>query len=815
MKILKFGGTSVGSPEALKAVLHIVGDLQKQEKIAVVVSALGGVTDQLIRIAKASAQRVESYLSLYQELKERHLKTIRALLAEPEGVIASLEGQFKELENLLYGIFLIQECSLRTLDLVMSFGERLSAQMVTAFLLERGILAEFLDTRPLIQTDEHFGNARVCFKESYQNLREYFQAHSALQVATGFIGSTSRHETTTLGRGGSDYTASLLGNALDAIEVEIWTDVNGVMTADPRKVSKAFSIPTLSYEEAMEMSHFGAKVIHPPTMQPALEKNIPLRIKNTFCPEFEGTLIAHRVSPSSFPIKGISSIHEVALLRVQGSGMVGVAGISMRLFGSLARAHINIVLISQASSEHSICLAIEPKEAFLAKKLIEEEFQLEIQAQQIDPVSVEEPLSIIAVVGENMRNTPGVSGKLFKALGKNGVNVAAIAQGSSELNISVVIPQADESKALNALHDAFFLSDLKTVNLFIVGTGLIGKTLLQQLQKQKAFLKQEMALEIRVVALANRKKMLFQPQGIDPAHALSALEHSKSTLDLPTFLHEIERLNLAQSVFVDCTASETLANAYPEILKQSISIVTPNKRANSGKYVQYQKLKNLALRHNVKFLYETTVGAGLPVISVLQDLRNSGDQILKIEAVLSGSLSYIFNTFDGTRPFSTLVQEARQKGYTEPDPRDDLSGMDVARKLLILAREIGVPLELSDIQVENLVPPSCQTIPDLSSFFEAFSEHDSSFLERYQEAKHAHKKLVYLACFEEGQAQVRLTALTSKHPFYSLSGSDNMIAFTTARYREQALVIKGPGAGAEVTAAGVFADIIKISNYLL
>ncbi len=804
MKILKFGGTSVGSPERIQKVIEIIKGYKNS---AVVVSAFGGVTDKLIDVGRSAAEGSKAYKKMFQEIEKQHITAVKKLVKNPAKTLKEVRTTLKELEEVLRGINLIKEVSKRTLDLVMSFGERLSA-----YIIAQSLNAEFLDSRLLIKTDENFGYAKIQVQRSNKNIQEYFKKHKRLQIITGFIATTDLNETTTLGRGGSDYTASFFAAALKAEEIEIWTDVDGIMTADPRKVKKAFSIPNISYQEAMEMSHFGAKVIHPPTMQPALSQKIPIRIKNTLNPSFEGSVISKEKCTREHIVKGISSISNVALLRLEGGGMVGVAGVAKRLFESLANENISVILISQASSEHSICFAIDEKLTKKAKKVIEEEFSLEIQAKQVRPVSIEKGVSIIAIVGENMRNTPGVSGKLFQALGKNGVNIVATAQGSSELNISTVISEKDESKALRAIHNAFFLSEVQSLHLFMIGTGLIGSTLLSQIEKERRRHLRDQHLDIKIIGLANSKKMLFEEDGIKLENWQSELKKSKKTSDVRAFTEEMNNLNLPNSVFVDCTSSEQVTKEYPKILKDSISIVTPNKKACSAKMQEYLKLSLAASKSNAKFLFETNVGAGLPILSTLNDLMNSGDQILRIEAVLSGTLSYIFNSFTGEKKFSEVVKEAKEKGYTEPDPRDDLNGLDVARKLLILARESGYLLDLDDIKVENLVPENCRKAKDVNEFFEELEKSEDYFSNKLKDAQAENKKLCYIATLHGNKARIRLTAIDQSHPFYNLSGSDNIISFTTNRYSSTPLVVKGPGAGAQVTAAGVFADILKTSN---
>ena len=833
MKILKFGGSSVENPERIRNVINIILNSQKENKeIAVIFSAFGGVTDKLIETSALAAKGDERYKKLFSELEKRHLDTVNSLIAveKQTKVLNHIKNLLKELEALILGVYLVKELSPKTLDAVVSIGEILSAYIISEYLKEKTD-AEFLDARNLIKTDEGFNNAGIDFELSNKNIREYFEGknnangnnnrgrdknanNNPIQCITGFIGATPSGQTTTLGRGGSDYTAAIFAAALDADEIEIWKDVDGVMTADPRKVKKAFSIASMTYKEAMELTHFGAKVIYPKTMAPAMQNNIALRIRNSFNPKFEGTVVSNAEVKNDYPIKGISSITDIALLRVEGPGMIGVSGISMRLFGALARKNISAILITQASSEHSICFAVEPKQASAAKKVLEEEFALEIKANLIDEVIVESELSILAIVGESMRKATGVSGKLFQALGKNGINVIAIAQGSSELNISVVINKADEVKALNVIHDAFFLSGARTVNLFLVGTGLIGSTLLKQIHVHSKFLNEHYSIDVKVVAIGNTKNMKFKEEGINLDDWKQELENA-SAMDISKFVKLMKLANLSNSVFVDCTASDEVVKHYEDILKSSISIVTPNKRASSSKLENYLKLKAAAQKHGVKFLYETNVGGGLPIISTLQDLFYSGDKILKIEAVLSGTLSYIFNNFKGEKKFSETVKKAKELGYTEPDPRDDLNGLDFARKLLILAREAGFMLELDDVSVENILPDACVKAKSVDEFFLELERNETFFEQKKKAAESKGKTLRFIGILENGKARISLVEVDNMHPFYSLSGADNIISFTTQRYLERPLVIRGPGAGAEVTAAGVFADVINTANYLV
>jgi aspartokinase/homoserine dehydrogenase 1 len=814
VKILKFGGSSVRDAECIRQVMAIIqAEVSSSccSQVSVVVSAMGGVTDSLIAAAKSAAAD-DVYLTLIDALYNRHVEAVSILLPPNNcsAAIDHLNEEFSALKQILQGVSLLKELSLRTLDLLMSFGERLSAYLIAQAIAPVFPSARFWDARELIKTDDHFGSARVLLEKSYALLLKQWQKEPQLPIITGFIGSTEQGETTTLGRGGSDYTAALVGAALSASEIQIWTDVSGVMTADPRKVPTAFPLPEMSYKEALEISHFGAKVIHPPTIAPALQAAIPLRIKNTFDPTAPGTYISCVPHSAGASICGISSIDDIALMRVEGSGMVGVCGIAMRLFSALAKKQINIILISQGSSEHSICFAITPQSAPSAKLAIEEEFALELQVALLDPVIVESHLAALAVVGENMRHTSGICGILFGALGRNGINVIAIAQGSSEYNISFVIAKEDVTKALNVIHEEFFLSGTTTLNLFLIGAGLIGRTLLQQIARQLPLLRKELPLDIRLVAVANSRSMAFVSDGIDPNCWKDALDSAKEPFTLHAYLQKMRESNKINSVFVDCTASQEVADHYPEILESNISIVTPNKKANSSSYATYKRLKALSQKKGVHFLYETNVGAGLPIIGTLKDLLQSGDKVLTIEGILSGTLSYIFNLLDGKQSFSALVRQASAKGFAEPDPRDDLNGMDIRRKLLILVRECGYPLELEDVLLEPLLPETCFSAPTVEAFYRELEKCDDAWMQRQQLAAADGKVLRYIAFFSEGIAKISLEAIDASHPFFHLSGSDNIIAFTTERYRDNPLVIKGQGAGAEVTAGEVFADIIRL-----
>jgi len=817
MKILKFGGSSVAKPERIKKVINILKAYQtKNERFTVVFSAFGGITDQLVEMSQLAEKGDTSYETIFHDFSNRHSETVKFLIDLPQQniILKELEENHAILKNLLHGILLVREASGRTMDYVLSFGERNSCFIISQALKQEGLDTHYLDARKIIKTDKTFGSAKVDLSTTYQQIKSYYDEHPGIHVVTGFISSAKKGLTTTLGRGGSDYTAAILAAGLEASSIEIWTDVNGVLTADPRKVKAAFTIPEMTYAEAMEMSHFGAKVIYPPTLQPALSKNIPLTIKNTFNPEFPGTLISDHSSKNGHPVRGISSTSNIALLTLQGGGLFGVPGIAARLFNALAQANINIILITQGSSEHSISFAVQPQFARKSKKRVEIAFEYEIQSRLIDPVKVEEDLSVVAIIGENMRYQPGISGRLFQALGKNGINCIAIAQGSSELNISVVIPKSDEGKALNALHESFFLSDIQELHVFMIGVGLIGSTLIEQIKKQADFLKEKRQLLIKIVGLTNSKKMIFSPEGINLENWKEQLDNSEEKMILDRFVAKMKTYNLSNTIFVDNTANEIIASKYNEILDASISISTPNKIATSSTYLQYQQLKALAEKRGVQFLYETNVGAGLPVISTLNDLIDSGDEILKIEGVLSGSLSFIFNSFGPGMKFSDIVNQAAELGYTEPDPRIDLKGIDVRRKLIILARETGLPLEAKDVEIESILPEACITAKSVADFFGEVKKADNYFEERRSNAAADNKVLRMVATLENNKAKIKLEAVGPDHPFYSLNGSDNMIVFTSERYKDRPLVIRGPGAGAEVTAAGVFAEIISIGNSL-
>ncbi len=813
MKVLKFGGSSVGTAESIENLLGILKELYEQgERPITVLSAMSGVTNLLTGFAEQAADGQEFEKGLI-ELEAKHFEVVKKLIAvrSQNPVLTQLKIYFNELEELLQSVHSLRELSYQSRDLIVSYGERCSTFLVAKIAEQYFPEALFVDARDLIKTDSHFGHAQVDNKISEVLIVDFVKRNAGkLLFITGFIGSDEKGRTTTLGRGGSDYTAAIIGSILNAERIEIWTDVEGMLTADPRIVKKAFPLPVLSYTEAMELSYFGAKVIYPPTMMPAFLKRIPIVIRNTFNPSFPGTIIQHDSGQSDFPIKGISSINSVSILNLSGSGMIGKAGFSGRLFTLLARKQINVILITQSSSEHSITFAVHPDDALRAKRLIEQEFELELDARKLLPLAIEEHLSILAIVGENMKQTPGMSGKLFSALGRNGINVRAIAQGSSEYNISVIISRLDLSKALNAVHDAFFAELRKTLHVFCLGTGNIGGTLFKQIQRQHSFLQDNNDLDIKIVGMSNSRKMYIDTEGIDLSDWAAVLDSQGETAELEGFVSQMKALNLPNCVFIDNTASEQPTHYYEEIFQSSISIVTCNKIANSGSYKQYKLLKETARSHGVDFYYETNVGAGLPIVRTLKDLMMSGDRIIRIEAILSGTISYIFNNFDGKSSFHDIVKNAHQLGYTEPDPRDDLNGTDFMRKMLILARDAGYAMEASDVTLGAILPQACINAPNVDSFYEELKNADEHFNKLIAKALEENKVLRYIGILEDGKVVINLEMVDSQHPFYSLSGSDNVISFTTERYIDRPLVVKGPGAGAEVTAAGVFAELVNV-----
>jgi aspartokinase/homoserine dehydrogenase 1 len=813
MKVLKFGGTSVANSESINKTIAIVKQAVEKDSSIVVVSALGGTTDKLIDAVKMAAAGNLEYKEVLKTIENRHLETVRELIPieHQSATLSLIKNKCNELEAICEGAFLLQEASLRTLDNIMSYGELMSSLIISARLNALNIKHQWIDTRKIIKTNANYGNAVVDKTLTNRSIQDFFSKNDTrLYIVPGFIASDTNGVTTTLGRGGSDYTAAIIAAAIETQSLEIWTDVSGMMTADPRLVNNAKIISNISYLEAMELSHFGAKVIYPPTIQPVMDKGIPTWIKNTFAPNDYGTLIQQKADNNKNSISGISSIGKIALLNLEGTGMAGVPGISKRLFEALSNERINVILITQASSEFSICVGVDETVVNKAKEVVDIEFTNEIAVKKVEPVSIEINLSIVALVGENMKNHTGISGKMFAALGRNGVNIRAIAQGSSEKNISTVIRSEDVKKAVNVLHEEFFETVHKELNLFIAGAGNVGGILIEQLKKQLYFIDEQLLLNIRVIGIASSKKMLLNENGVDLKDWKNQLA-SAPAMDLKTYINYIINNNLRNSVFVDVTASDQTATCYDDLLKRSISVVACNKIACSSNYDNYKYLKNLAKEFNASFLYETNVGAGLPIIGTLNDLIRSGDKINKMEAVLSGTLNFVFNNYDGSRTFAEVVKQAQDEGYTEPDPRLDLSGKDVMRKILILSRETGVEMEIDEIQNNSFLPESC-ILGSVSDFYKELEKQEPHFKKLYETAVKEDKKLKFVAKFENGKASVGLQHISKEQDLYHLYGKDNVVLFYTNRYSQQPLVIKGAGAGADVTASGIFADIIRTAK---
>ena len=814
MKILKFGGTSVANAQNIKLVLNIVQDKAKQDQLVVVVSAFSKVTDLLQLASIKAAANDESYKEIVAEIEKKHLDALKELIpvSEQSSLLSHIKRIINHLETLLDGCFLLGELSPRTTDTILSFGELLSSYIIAEAMKQNLKNSGYKDSRELIKTNDNFGKAAVNFEITNQLIKDYFATNPAqVVVMPGFIASTLDGINTTLGRGGSDYTAAIIAGALDAKDLEIWTDVNGMFTANPKIVKQAQPIATISYQEAMELSHFGAKVLYPPTIQPVLRKNIPILIKNTFEPEAEGTYISNEITSQSNPVKGISHIDNITLITLEGPGMIGVAGSSKRLFEVLSQVHINVIFITQASSEHSICIGILNSDAANAEQAINKAFEIEILQNKIEPCIVEQNLCIIALVGENMKNHQGLSGRMFSTLGKNNVNIRAIAQGASERNISAVINERDVKKALNTLHETFFEENTKQLNLFVMGVGNVGEKFIEQIHQQKKYLKENLKINLRVIALSNSRKMHFDEEGISLKEWQSLVENGEAA-SKEGFISKVAALNLRNSIFVDITANEEVSKTYEQYLKQNVAVVTCNKIACSSAYNNYKNLKNLSRQFKAPFLFETNVGAGLPIIDTVKNLIASGDKVNKIQAVLSGSLNFIFNNFDENNSFHDVVKEAGFQGFTEPDPKIDLSGVDVARKILILIRESGYQMEIEDIENQSFLPSACMETKNNESFFQSLLTHANHFEALLAEAKQKDSRLKFVAQFENGKASVGLQFITKDHPFYNLEGKDNIVLFYTDRYVDQPLLIKGAGAGAAVTASGIFADVIRIGN---
>ncbi len=814
MKVLKFGGTSVANAQNISLVKNIVAHTVT-DKIIVVVSAFGGVTDQLLHAALLASVQNRDYKTVLKEIEDRHLATIKELIPikDQSQVLSKVKSDINTLETLLEGAYLIGEITPKLSDKIVSYGELLSSYIISEFFLQEQMDVVYKDSRELIKTGDSTGKASVHFERTNTNCASYFsEVPNKVIVMPGFIASSDNGSSTTLGRGGSDYTAAIVAAAIDAEVLEIWTDVSGMFTANPKLVKQAKAIPHISYEEAMELSHFGAKVLYPPTIQPVLAKGISIHIKNTLAPEDAGTLITKNKNEKGKTVRGITHVGNMALLSLEGPGMVGIPGISKRFFEVLSQAEISVVFITQASSEHSICVGISADDVHHAVDVVNTAFEYEIERGKIKSTLAEIDLAIIALVGDNMKHHQGLSGKMFSTLGRNNVNIRAIAQGASERNISAVIIKSDVKKALNALHEEFFEENIKQLNLFVMGVGNVGAKFLEQVRQQRKFLKENLKLNIRVIGISNSRTMVFDENGIPLKDWESILSQGQKA-DKVGFFERVQTLNYRNSIFVDNTASDEVASTYHSYLGNSISVVTCNKIACSSNYENYKSLKDLARTYNAPFLFETNVGAGLPIIDTLKHLIASGDKVLKIQAVLSGSLNFVFNNFNDTSTFHDVVEQAKAEGYTEPDPKIDLSGIDVMRKILILARESGNKLDISDIKNKPFLPKESLDTDNNEDFFASLKTHETGFQKLYADAQKADSKLKYVAQFEDGKASVGLQQIPKGHDFYNLEGSDNIVLFYTERYPNQPMIIKGAGAGADVTASGIFADIIRIGNF--
>ena len=810
MKVLKFGGTSVGSVESILSLKEIVLKEAQEQNLVVVVSALGGITDKLIQTSRLAVEGKDEWRQEFDNMVDRHHKMIDTIITDArkrETLFNTVDSLFEQLRSIYFGVFLIHDLSAKTQDVIVSYGERLSSQIV-ATLIDG---AKWFDSRNFIKTEYKNGKHQLDAELTNRLVRKTFADIPRISLVPGFISKDEHNnETTNLGRGGSDYTAAIIAAALNADVLEIWTDVDGFMTADPKVIPAAYTINQLSYIEAMELCNFGAKVIYPPTIYPVCIKNIPIKVKNTFNPEHPGTLIKEKIDDDNKPIKGISSIKGTTLITVTGLSMVGVIGVNRRIFTALADNGISVFLVSQASSENSTSIGVKDDDAGAAIEVLNNEFRKEIETGAMYPMSAESGLATIAIVGENMKHTPGIAGKLFGALGRSGISIIACAQGASETNISFVVQQDYLRKSLNVIHDSFFLSEYKVLNIFICGIGTVGGKLIEQIRDQQEVLKKENRLNLNVVGIASSSKAIFSRDGIDLYNYKSELAASEPS-NSRKLLEGILKMNIFNSVFVDCTASQEVAGLYEPLLEHNVSVVACNKIAASSDYENYIRLKNIALTHGVKFRFETNVGAGLPIIGTINDLVHSGDRILKIEAVLSGTLNFIFNELSADVPFSETVRRAREQGYAEPDPRIDLSGMDVIRKLVILAREAGYHVEPEDVE-KHLFVPDEYFEGDVETFWRRLPELDEDFEKRRQTLEKENKHWRFVACLDGGKTCVSLQAVDMHHPFYDLEGSNNIVMLTTERYREYPMLIQGYGAGASVTAAGVFANIMSIAN---
>lgn len=810
MQVLKFNGAAITGVSHIRTMMQLVAQHTKEDRLIIIVAAFKGITDQLFEASTLASLGNESYRDVVGDIEKNHLGLIKELISihEQSGILSHCKRLINQVETLLDGCYLVSEVSDRTLDTIMGFGELLSSYIIFEVLKRQYIDTIYKDTRELIKTDRHFGKAVVNFTLTNALIEEFFLANKHhITVIPGFIASSVDGSNTTLGRGGSDYTASIFVSALNIAQLNIYTDFGGMYTADTNLVHQARPIEHLSYKEAMELLHFGAKELYPPSIQPLLNKNIPIYMQSIFDPQIK-TCISNEMHNGT-PVKGISYINKIALLTVEGSGMIGISGSSKRIFDALSIEGINVIFITQASSEHSICLGIKENDVDRAGAAINEAFGLEISQEKIHPSIVEKDLCIIALVGDHMRNHQGISGKMFSTLGRNNVNIRAIAQGASERNISVVIEAKDIKKALNSLHEQFFEDDIKQLNLFVMGVGNVGRIFLEQIYKQQEYLRKNLRLDVRLIALANSQNMYFAENGISEESMNNLSEGEVSNIDL--FVEKVKKLNKRNSIFVDNTASEDVATRYADFLKSNIAVVTCNKIACSSSFENYSMLKKMSRKYNAPFLFETNVGAGLPIIDTLKNLVASGDKINKIEAVLSGSLNFIFNNFRIGSSFYRIVEQAGTEGYTEPDPRIDLCGTDVMRKLVILVRESGYKMEIDEIENISFLPNDCLKASSINDFFIFLKKQDDHFNKLLMHAEANNCKLKYVASFENGKARVGLQEVSKDHPFYNLEGKDNIVLFFTERYSDQPLQIRGAGAGASVTAAGIFADVIRVN----
>ena len=814
MIVIKFGGTSVADAKRIRQISKVLDKYSDKKPLIIVVSALAGITNLLEESGKQALEGSRVFIDTLQQIEDRHFDIINQLV-DPKNrseIAAHIKLLCNEADEICHGISILGEYSDRSKAKLLTLGERMSSGIISSALNHLGHRNQLINTSKVLITDDNYLSGRVNHKESEKNAKQAFEKLDGIAVVPGFVSSTLNGEMTNLGRGGSDFTAALLASYLGASKIDIWTDVDGMLTASPDIVSSAYTIPSMSYEEAMELSHFGAKVIYPPTIQPALERKIPIEIKNTFEPDNQGTLISDSKAQNGTNVKGFSSIRDISLVTIAGSGMVGVPGIAMRAFKALSEAFVNVLFITQSSSEHTICIGIHSVDSEEACAGLDYEFENEINRKKVNPASYESDLSIVAMVGDKMKESIGVAGKAFRLLGQNGINIRAIAQGGTERNISMVVSENDTKKALNVLHDGFFLSKYRKVHLFNIGIGTVGKTMLNQLKEQAYFLKEEYSIDVKLCGITNSRQMVIDKTGIDLNGWESELKSSKVKMDVNIFIEKIKELNLRNSIFIDNTASYDIAKIYPQIAELNVPIVASNKIMASSPLELYNEFKTIIRKRNLKFLHETNVAAGLPVLKTIEDLVASGDKIVKIQAVLSGSLNFIFNNISEKLLFSDAVIQAKEKGLTEPDPSIDLSGLDVRRKILILARTSGYQLELEDVIKKDIIPDSELKAESFDELLKNLINNNAKVEKIRSDAASKNQKLRYVAEFSNGKASTGLQSVDESHPAYHLDGMDNIILLYTRRYSEQPLVVKGAGAGPGVTASGVFADVMRLAN---